>query len=462
VSERESSSSPSPSPSLRFRSALVRIVGLALVLRLALLLSVPWTGRFLSVGIPHSTSSAGAGIAEFLDRRTDRIWLTEDEHSYDELARRVLAGQGLSTEGGWMVAPPGKPTSYGGFTYPAIVTAVYAVTGGAHQLPVFLLQIVLGALTVVPVALVARRAFGDGAGVLAALLAAVAPGGAWSSVALMTEAIFVPLVATSTWALLRAWDSDAPRGWAVAGIVIAITCLTRSTLLYFLPIVVVGSWVARPDARAWGRSWAVLLGVFAVVVAPWAIRNLRVHGEFLLLDTKAGTALWQFNNPNLNPVLGLASAAGEPPVPIVPEETVRSSGGNEVRQDRRYRDLAVRYALAQPVHFASVIACRAVLAASPMPLTSPTPLNVAAGLLFRAPLLLLAVVGWLVLRRDWRRNLPLLALPLYWWALQAVAGPGQRYRVPVEFAYLVLASGGALAMWRRARARMAEHPATTA
>jgi 4-amino-4-deoxy-L-arabinose transferase-like glycosyltransferase len=298
----------------------------------------------------------------------------------------------------------------------------------------------------------ARRFAGDGGGLLAATAYVFSPGVIWTSLALMSEALFVPLVALTLWRLQVAWDGARSRDWMLAGLLLASAALTRSTILYFIPVVVLGLVLRRGFGGHTLRQVFALLGVFFLTVLPWTARNWLVHGEFLLLDSKAGTNLYQYNNPNMVPEVGSRAAAGAPPVPITPDVTVRN-GGNEVAQDRRYRELFLEYAFSQPLHFSSVVAARAVLAMSPLPVTNRSPANVATAILLRGPLLGLAIVGWVGLRRRWRESFLLLSLPIYWWILQALSGPGLRYRLPVEFAYAVLAATGVVAIARRWRAR---------
>jgi 4-amino-4-deoxy-L-arabinose transferase-like glycosyltransferase len=436
----------------RQRRGLFGLLVLSTLIRLGLLFSLPTTGKYLVAGIPHRDPNPPSTAGAYLDRRTDYIWLTEDEHAYDEMARSVLRGGGIATDEGWMVAPPRKPSSYGGFVYPAFVTAVYFVSGGSHQTPVFLLQIFLAVLSIVVVAQLGTRLFGATAGLLAAVLYGLSPFVIWSSVAMMTEAVFLPLVCWSTWALVDAIDTDSTRAWAFAGLSTALACLVRSTRLYFLPLALLLRLLDRrspASLRVRLRGPVFFAVVFACTVAPWTIRNYQVHRRFLLLDTKAGASLWQYNNPNMIAEFGIRSAMGEPPIPITPALTV-ANGGNEVDQDRAYKAMAVAYVLRQPGHFLSVLFCRAVLAISPLPVTNTSLRNIVVGLFWKGSLLLLAIVGWLVLRARWRTGAGvLLGLPIYWWALQAVSGPGQRYRLPVDFVYAVLAAGGMVWLIRK-------------
>jgi 4-amino-4-deoxy-L-arabinose transferase-like glycosyltransferase len=442
----------------RQRRILVGLAGLSALVRLILLFSIPATGKYLVAGIPFVAAHPSTGVFAYLDRRTDYIWFTEDEHCYDEMARAALRGEGFALDNGWMVAPPKKPSSYGGFTYPALVTMVYYLTGGPHQIPVYLIQILLAALSVVSVGQLGKRLFGGDAGILAAGLFGLSPFVVWSSVAMMTEAVFLPLMCLAIWMLVEAIDNDSIELWIAAAIFSALACLSRSALLYFLPIALLPWLFLRKSAvslAARCRGPVIFSCVFACTIAPWTVRNYQVHHRFLLLDSKAGASLWQYNNPNMIAEIGLRSAMGEPPVPVMPGLTV-TNGGNEVDQDQAYKQLTRDYVLQQPGHFLSVLFCRGIIAISPLPLTNASTQNILIGLVWKGSVLLLAILGWILLRPRWRTGAGVvLGLPIYWWLLQVLSGPGQRYRLPVDFAYAILAAGGLvwLAEKRRVRQR---------
>jgi 4-amino-4-deoxy-L-arabinose transferase-like glycosyltransferase len=321
---------------------------------------------------------------------------------------------------------------------------------------VYLIQILFAALSVLFVGQLGKRLFGRQAGLLSAGLFGFSPFVIWSSVAMMTEAVFLPLMCLAIWMLVEAIDSDAVKLWIAAALFSALACLSRSALLYFLPVVLLPRLFLRKSALsvvARFRGPVIFSVVFACTIAPWTIRNYQVHHRFMLLDSKAGASLWQYNNPNMIAEIGLRSAMGEPPVPVTPVLTVKN-GGNEVDQDQAYKQLTKDYVLRQPGHFLSVFFCRCIIAISPLPLTNPSTRNVLIGLLWKGSVLLLAILGWISLRPRWRNGAGvLLALPIYWWLLQALSGPGQRYRLPVDFAYAILAAGGLVWLSERHRAR---------
>jgi hypothetical protein len=84
----------------------------------------------------------------------------------------------------------------------------------------------------------------------------------------------------------------------LAGLVFGADLLVRPTPQLFLPVVVLFLLVPRwsgvmalaPRGRRAGAAAALVLGT-ALVIAPWAARNYRVHGHFVPLSTLGGVVL---------------------------------------------------------------------------------------------------------------------------------------------------------------------------
>ncbi len=146
----------------------------------------------------------------------------------------------------------------------------------------------LGTATVVLIGLVARHLAGDGAGLMAAAIAAVYPPLWLADGTLMSETTYALLV---TAVIAGAyWFQRAPgaaRG-AALGVVTALAALTRpEAILLVMALIVPLAWRAAP---AWaGRIRVALVAVlaFVVVIAPWSIRNALTFEEPILISANA-------------------------------------------------------------------------------------------------------------------------------------------------------------------------------
>lgn len=148
----------------------------------------------------------------------------------------------------------------------------------------------LGVVTIVLVALVARRLAGAPAGVLAAVAAAVFPPLWIADGTLVAESLYASIIAGIMLVALRYADRPGPGPAVGLGALIALAALTRSeglALLGFcaLPLVLV---TPRID---WGtrlRHLAAIGLACACLVAPWTIRNLQEFEEPTPLAYGAG------------------------------------------------------------------------------------------------------------------------------------------------------------------------------
>ena len=95
------------------------------------------------------------------------------------------------------------------------------------------------------------------------------------------ESLFMVLVVAFTMLLARAAQTDRTRDYVLAGLLLGLTTLVRSTALLF-PFFLVGYFFFWPERRpSWMKLGGHLLALFAatlLVVSPWMIRNEKVAG----------------------------------------------------------------------------------------------------------------------------------------------------------------------------------------
>jgi 4-amino-4-deoxy-L-arabinose transferase-like glycosyltransferase len=182
---------------------------------------------------------------------------------------------------------PGAPLLYAG---------VYYLTGGVHPDLARSTVALLGALMVLLVYLIGRRVGGPVVGLVAAALAAIYPTFIDNNEQFVSEPIAALTLAACVLGFL--WASDRARSvwaWIVPGIFLGLTALTRPEYLIFAflfgLLVLVRSW--RADGVRLGIASAALFVVaFALVLAPWTIRNYIVLDRFVPVTTGGGKALF--------------------------------------------------------------------------------------------------------------------------------------------------------------------------
>jgi Flp pilus assembly protein TadD len=207
-----------------------------------------------------------------------------DTDLYITLAQRVAGGD--------LALAPGA--------YPAAPLYIYALgamlaAGGGSLLAARVVQILLGAVAVWLVGDAARRVFGPAAALPAALLAALCGPFAFNEVLLLQSALDPVLTALALWTLARALEAATARPWLVAGIAWAALAVNRPNALPFLAVIVFAlAWSRRRHAL--GPVVALAAGA-ALVIAPVALRNLAVTGEFVLIAAHGGFNFFVGNNP---------------------------------------------------------------------------------------------------------------------------------------------------------------------
>ncbi|MBI5285960.1 MAG: glycosyltransferase family 39 protein [Chloroflexi bacterium] len=289
---------PPATINMRWRSLLLAIFLLALVPRLA--------------------------VALTLD---DPPVLQNDAGWYDFFGRQISDGRGYAL-------PDNQPTSRWPPGYPLFLGGIYKATHDSQR-AARVTQALIGALTAVLAAAIARRSISRNAGLAAGVLVALLPSHALYSSLLMSEVLFTFLIMLALQLGVRA---RSMRAAALAGIVFGAATLVRAQAIV-LVIPLVASWAAtgylHPGRR---RETALLLGALVatvcVTLAPWTVRNAVQLHAFQPVSTNLGINLWVGNNPD---------ATGAVMIPPIDEFSARATGTElEVRLDARARDAALR------------------------------------------------------------------------------------------------------------------------
>lgn len=200
-----------------------------------------------------------------------------DAADYDRIAAVIAAAGHFPPT---TFAAPDTPTALRPPAWPAALGATYALTG-ARWTAGRALAAGLGALTVGLLALLALELWGRRAAIAAGAIGAVAPPLVVASASLLSESLFVPLVLGAVLAGLRARGRIAPL--AVAGAVAGLATLTRTAGVLLVALLAAAAW---RQARL--RGTAVVVAAAALVLAPWAVRNLTSFERPVLLTTQGG------------------------------------------------------------------------------------------------------------------------------------------------------------------------------
>jgi 4-amino-4-deoxy-L-arabinose transferase-like glycosyltransferase len=168
--------------------------------------------------------------------------------------------------------------------YPTVLAGL-SLLGGDSVLAQRTFGALFGAVTIVLIALIARRLGGDRAGLTAAGIAALYPLFVAADGAPMSESLYGMLIAACLFVALRLSENRTPARAATLGALVGLAALTRSEALLLLPL------IGLPlTFRSW-RAALALLAACAVVLAPWTIRNLSAFDRLTPISHNDSTVL---------------------------------------------------------------------------------------------------------------------------------------------------------------------------
>ena len=207
-----------------------------------------------------------------------------DEQQYAELGQNVAAGHGLA----W---GPGRLTSIRPPLYPGVLAAVWAISPGNLQ-AVRVLQILLALATAAMVYILGSRLYGFTAAAWAAAVTWLYPSLIFFNFLILTETLFTFLLVG--FVLLAVVTVQSPRAWTalLCGLALGLAALTRS-ILWPLPLILcplLAVLIRAPLARRITLPSLVFAG-YALVIAPWAIRNTQLQEVVTIVDTMGGINL---------------------------------------------------------------------------------------------------------------------------------------------------------------------------
>jgi len=333
--------------------------------------------------------------------------------------------------------------------YPLFLAACRLLFGD-RTLFVRLMQAGLGALSVWLVYQLSSRALGEASRsrawtvpLIAAALTAFDPYFVATSVFLLSEALFVPLMLASLWGLSVLWTSPSDdktrrRGWVWAlatGLTSGAAILVRPSWALFVPAMLL-AWIVGSGRERWRSALrgALLVVVgLVIVMAPWWVRNAQVYGRFVPTAIWMGASLYDGLNPKATGASDMTFLA-DPEFWPFDEET----------QDALLRRRALEFVRDQPGKTFRLALVKFARFWSPWPNAESfqsLPLAVLSAL-YTIPLFGLLAIGLWDRRRDFRALVLLVGPLIYFCALHLIFASSMRYRIPAAVPSMALVALG--------------------
>jgi hypothetical protein len=359
----------------------------------------------------------------------------------------------------------GVPSAYTQPLYGWFLAAIY-FPFGRSWLAVGIAQVVVAVATALVVLEIGTRLRSTGVGLVAALIATLHPYVVWHDVHLNREVLDGLVLAVLALCALAAYEHRSLPLAATTGAVAGIAILGNARLI-LLPVAmaVYVAWRIVPASRT-VTAMALVVGVAALVVAPWVARNKVQMGCYAI--TTDARALWKANNPNTRGVLDgggwiddVPALPGAPPWPELAADLTLAgtpTSVDECAQMRLYREEVVDFWREQPGEKARLAVQATGMLWSPVPRESDESGSGTARLArktiepaFVITLYVLALIGFFVAPPHF---VGLAAVMLTYNTLAAMVFAGTaRYRTPWDFLLALLASFALAAVWERVRRR---------
>lgn len=305
---------------------------------------------------------------------------------------------------------------------------------------------------------------------LAGLVMAAYPLAIWYDSELLLEGLLTFVVLLGFVLLLRSRDTD--RQWWLPGLVFGLAALIRPNVLAFVAVLPV--WLVLERGRTGPTRQTVLTRVAlvwiaaAVVVLPVTIRNYVVSRQFVPIAWQAGTNFVIGNNPQSDGVSAIVPGTrgswwgGFDDVKRLAEEAVgRSLKGAEI--DRFWMNKGLEFWRKEPGKALSLLLRKTFLWFAGFEVGNETDLYAVKRhsfinyLFFNSRflkfpfgiLLPLALAGVWLLRREWRRFLPVYLFIGAYSLSFIFFFVTSRYRVPMVPLVAILGSMGLMGLMRR-------------
>jgi 4-amino-4-deoxy-L-arabinose transferase-like glycosyltransferase len=437
---------------------------------------LPWLRLTLCLAFVLRIGAA-VWVQQHVDKAGNLCLIAGDAEGYWTLARHIVRGEDFA-----LYDPPRYVERMPGF--PLLLAAGIKLLA-ANVLGVRVLLAAVGTVACLLVYLLGRELANRKVGLIACFLAAVSPTFIVFSVMLLSETLFAAALLASLLALaaivrsvpltgnerhpLSALD-EAPTTWnwalraLSAGALCGVATLVRPTWILVAPMFIVVYLLQAPlSARRLALAGYLLAGL-AIVMAPWMIRNHRVTGHFVVTTLWMGPSLYDGLSPQ---------ATGDSNMSFVERDgrySRRDVRDFEYLANAYYRRAAFEFACKNPLRTVQLGAHKIWRFINPFPNAGQFNHWVVwwgVGL-FESPVLLLAAIGavcWMRGRLDDMNTAgygtSLRILPRVWqirsltWPLLLTAGPfvyfaavhtvfvgSVRYRLPAEYALLVLTAVG--------------------
>ena len=173
----------------------------------------------------------------------------------------------------------------------AALMGMFGEFGGITALR--LLQAVVQVLSLLLIFFTARKLFNSKVGIIAVILDLFCISEIWIPNLILTETFFKFFVLLMVFFSIYALETGKKRYYALGGLFLALATMFRPTIVIY-PVLILIMWIIKKvkfkDAI---KYTAVVIGVFAIMLSPWWIRNYSIFHRFIPLTLATGNPMLQ-------------------------------------------------------------------------------------------------------------------------------------------------------------------------
>jgi len=198
-----------------------------------------------------------------------------DQHTYSLWAQDIAEGDLLSR---------GKGVFYYSPLYPYLLAGIYKLSGGVNVLGGLILNAGAGVLATLCASGLARRMYGNAAGLLAGIFLAMSGTQMANESVLIVDGVLTALALGGLWAFVEAegrGNLSAWR-WILPGVIFGVLVVGRASNA--LPVVALTAWLLWQVGTQKLARWApwVFLGAASVLPLAVVARNVAIGGKWVL------------------------------------------------------------------------------------------------------------------------------------------------------------------------------------
>jgi 4-amino-4-deoxy-L-arabinose transferase-like glycosyltransferase len=355
-----------------------------------------------------------------------------DSVRYQRVASNINMGRGFSEYFG-------KPTAFVPPIYPYFLAGVYRVFG-PHPVAVQLFQVLFGGLICLSAYCLASNLFGYRTGILAMIISTIYPEFIVMTGYLYTETLFMVFSCWSFVLIVRGMSKNGKwMDWVWGGILFGLGVMTRPVLIFF-PIFLGGLVSLFRRTRIHFKKVIVFSAVAYALLIPWTIRNYFIFHAFVPAATGGGGEFWIGSYLPFEGKYHYSETQNQ-----IRQLTVGDR--NEVEKDRILYAAGLRNIFKQPFQYACVAAKKwfrfffQIYENVPSGKSRTTNALVWIVLaLSYYPILILACVGFFLVRQKWPLLLSVYGVLVYSSLLYTMVHVVPRYRIPLMPFFILLAS----------------------